>query len=180
MTQQATSFTCPNGHVSIDPDYCSECGDRLDPEACPGCGMGMASGIRYCEACGYDLRAGDVQPAAHNGTLWVAVQADPTLVDTPDHDAEQLFPLDLAETRLGRFLQSRAPEAEITIDDPGISRCHLAFSRDAEGQFSVRDLNSTNGTQLNGVDLAAGVEMPIKPGDLLELGEWTRLAIRAG
>jgi len=127
-----------------------------------------------------------VSASAEAIALWVCVQVDPSRVIKPNPDnpcpaewTEQLFPLDLAETRVGRRSQARDAQADIPIADSGISRRHLSFRRTADGGFAVLDLNSTNGTKLNDAELEAGILTPIKPGDQLTIGEWTRLAIRA-
>lgn len=66
---------CPKGHTSTDPDYCSECGARMDPsgaspaglatpsalatgavgEPCPDCMTPRPGNARYCEVCRYDF-----------------------------------------------------------------------------------------------------------------------------
>jgi len=117
--------------------------------------------------------------------LWVSVRVDPTLVLTPDPDnpcpvdtPEKLFPLDLAKTLVGRRSHDQDVHQEIPIADSGISRRHLTFLRAADSRVTVLDLNSTNGTKLNGMKLEAGVETLVRPGDELTIGEWTRLIIR--
>jgi hypothetical protein len=66
---------CPKGHVSTDPDYCSECGAKLDGapsaitptavmapdlaaggEPCPVCATQRVAGARFCEVCRYDFQ----------------------------------------------------------------------------------------------------------------------------
>lgn len=273
----ASTFTCPKGHDSTEPDYCSECGAKIDAALaaavdaagiCPDCGTSRVGPARYCEVCRYDFAplaepvpaeavpaepalaepalaalpdpsppppAAPVTPAdepepvedlppmwplplalrqpgrvspptappprapaaaapavplpapipGELQRLWVAVRVDPSLVGEPDPDnpcpadtTERLFPLDLAETLVGRRSQAKDVNPEIPIADSGISRRHLTFLRRADGGFSVLDLNSTNGTKLNDIKLEAGVETPIKTGDELVIGEWTRLIIR--
>lgn len=300
------TFDCPKGHDSTEPDYCSECGAKIDAALaaavdaagiCPDCGTSRMGHARYCEVCRYDF-APEPEPAApvpvepalaavvlpdppsppppvapppppvapppppppplvvapadepepaedlpplwplplafrqpgvgstptQSSTsqrrpprppapaaapptpvaaepaapkpppapvpsdlqrLWVAVRVDPTLVTSPDPDnpcpvdtAERVFPLDLAETLVGRRSQLKDVNPEIPVADSGISRRHLTFLRRPDGGFSVLDLNSTNGSKLNGFKLEAGVETPIRAGDELVLGEWTRLIIR--
>ncbi len=78
----ATTYPCPNGHLSSDPDYCSECGKKLDAtpsglsssagsasghapssgasdasgEACPDCGTVRATPTAaFCEVCRYNF-----------------------------------------------------------------------------------------------------------------------------
>jgi hypothetical protein len=77
---------CPKGHVSTDPDYCSECGARLDGvagtvppktaiareelaasadgEPCPVCGTRRVVGARFCEVCRYDFQTATLPGAA--------------------------------------------------------------------------------------------------------------------
>jgi hypothetical protein len=75
--------TCPNGHVSGDPDWCDTCGAPMrgpGPEAqaqtpadpggasasaggiaplpCPHCGALNAADNLFCESCGYDFTTG--------------------------------------------------------------------------------------------------------------------------
>lgn len=63
----------------------------------------------------------------------------------------------------------RADENTITIDDEEISRHHVAIFRNDEGKMVVEDLNSTNGTFLNGKRINTIV--PIARGDELWIGK---------
>ncbi len=63
----------------------------------------------------------------------------------------------------------RAADAGIHIDHPDISRHHVAFNI-ADGILSVMDLGSTNGTEVNGHELAPRVPVPLSPGDLIQVG----------
>jgi hypothetical protein len=54
----------------------------------------------------------------------------------------------------GRTVVGRGAEADITVDDPGISRQHLEISWDGNTAVA-RDLGSTNGSQVNGQPLTA-------------------------
>lgn len=60
----------------------------------------------------------------------------------------------------------RLPECDITIADPNISRRH-AEVRPAGTGFAVVDLNSTNGTKVNGV---AVTEQRLNDGDEISIG----------
>ncbi len=57
---------------------------------------------------------------------------------------EKVYPLDSS-----RLVVGREPKCEIQIDNLGISREHCAFSQRGEA-FLVQDLNSSNGTYVNG------------------------------
>ena len=56
------------------------------------------------------------------------------------------------------------------VDDSSVSRIHARFSLDREGKMTVRDLNSTNGTWLNGERLQPNESRTLQQGDHLRLG----------
>ncbi len=58
-------------------------------------------------------------------------------------------------------------EADVVIDDPEISRRH-ALVRACEGYFEIEDLDSLNGTWVNGSRIAESVRL--EPGDVVRLG----------
>jgi hypothetical protein len=68
-------YACPKGHQSTEPDFCSECGSRIQgasappaapappakvaAEACPDCGATRAADSgSFCEVCGYNFVTG--------------------------------------------------------------------------------------------------------------------------
>ena len=61
-------------------------------------------------------------------------------------------------------------------DDPELSRHHAEIERDEDGQFTIKDLASTNGTFVNGKQLEAPVLLAL--GDEIEVGG-TKLVVRA-
>ena len=66
------TYLCPKGHQSTEPDYCSECGAKMQAAApapvqsapaniaehCPDCGTPRDPDIAFCEICGYDFVTG--------------------------------------------------------------------------------------------------------------------------
>lgn len=56
------------------------------------------------------------------------------------------------------------------LSDDTVSRMHARFSVDREGEMTVRDLNSTNGTWINGERLSPNESRPIRQGDHIRLG----------
>lgn len=77
--------------------------------------------------------------------------------------------------RLGRCVRledvelvlGRSPEAGFTIEHPSVSRLHCSVQREALGA-SVRDLDSKNGTRVNGRQVRGG---ELRDGDHLMVGE---------
>jgi hypothetical protein len=231
MTMQTT---CPKGHVSADPDYCSECGVKLDgtPSAigaatapedsitggggppCPVCATPRVVGSRFCEVCRFDFQGATAAPAAAAPSPgkqqpqvtapspapgpaataseqvpqhWdVVVTVDPALNKNPDpaqrcpqNALERVFPLDLDENLVGRRSDKKDIHPEIMVADPGISRRHLSIRRRDDGGMLAIELGSTNGTSLNDAPLEPGIPTPLRDGDQLTLGCWTRLTVRA-
>lgn len=80
--------------------------------------------------------------------------------------------------RQGTVRIGRAPEAEIRLGDPDLSRLHaeLTITPGARGHVRVSDLGSTNGTTLDGMPVGAEA-MRLEPGSLLRLGETTLTAV---
>jgi predicted component of type VI protein secretion system len=62
----------------------------------------------------------------------------------------------------------RDVNADITINDPEISRTHIRLTAQPDG-YLIEDLGSTNGTFINGQRITGS--MLLRPGDSLGLGE---------
>ena len=46
-----------------------------------------------------------------------------------------------------------------------------------DGDWSVMDPGSSNGTQVNGTEIAVGVPVPLHDGDRIHLGAWTVITV---
>lgn len=75
--------------------------------------------------------------------------------------------------RGGRAVIGRGSEADITVDDGGISRRHIEVLWDGE-RGQVTDLGSTNGSKLNGQKLSTAL---LPPDSVIEIGR-TRIVFR--
>ena len=118
--------------------------------------------------------------------LNVIILADPTIPDDeairqqcPKDEPPLTFPLDLDENLVGRRSENKKIFPEIDISDPGVSHRHLKFLRQPDGTFAALELGSSNGTALNGTPLKPGLLTPVKAGDEMILGLWTRLQLRS-
>ncbi|MEU0101178.1 FHA domain-containing protein [Streptomyces sp. NPDC006267] len=100
-----------------------------------------------------------------------AVPAQLHVVAGPDAGGVHL--LHGGQVRIGR-----SADADVPLDDPDVSRLHCAVTVSDDGQVSVADLGSTNGTSVDGVEVR---ERPVRlaPGALLRLGE-SALRLTAG
>jgi serine/threonine protein kinase len=113
-----------------------------------------------------------------------ADDADAASISFPAYAAERRFRLQGSTVRIGRRSQSLHIQPEIDLIgpplDPGVSRLHAALTTSPDGTWSVTDLGSPNGIQVNGKDVPSGTPIPLRPGDQIHLGVWTRITLVSG
>ncbi len=65
-----------------------------------------------------------------------------------------------------------AREADLILPEPSVSRMHARiYKKTDQNQWELEDLNSTNGTFVNGTKLDAYTKQIIKPGDLISIAD---------
>ena len=106
-------------------------------------------------------------------------------ISFPAHLPERRFPLAGTEVRIGRRSVSRGIEPEIDLAGPptdtGVSRLHAKLiAGPGQHNWSVVDLRSGNGIQVNGKDVPSGETVPLRHGDRIHLGAWTVITITRG
>lgn len=124
--------------------------------------------------------------SAPQSFIWEAlVQVDPSLYTDPDPsapcpigDPDRTFPLDLPESLIGRRSDRLDIHPELPLTDPGVSHRHAKIYRLPDRSLAFLDVGSTNGSAINGAEAAAGVKIPLKDGDQITVGCWTRITIR--
>jgi pSer/pThr/pTyr-binding forkhead associated (FHA) protein len=72
------------------------------------------------------------------------------------------------EIRNDRLTIGRSRDSDIFLEDLAVSRLHATVTRDASGQYKVRDENSANGTTVNGQRIG---ERVLEEGDEIALGQ---------
>ncbi|MFD0273746.1 FtsK/SpoIIIE domain-containing protein [Kitasatospora sp. NPDC127111] len=122
-------------------------------------------------------------PPLLDGAVLSLNEPDPTADDPDDApaaaelrviggpDAGGVHRLHGREIRVGR-----SADADVPLDDPDVSRLHLALHLGEDGRVTVRDLGSTNGTTLDGrivPPLAPEEAVPLDGTGLLRIGEST-------
>ncbi|WP_372349409.1 FHA domain-containing protein, partial [Streptomyces sp. KL116D] len=113
-------------------------------------------------------------PLTDGAVLSLGAPADPG--PEPDGAAAQLHVVagpDAGGVHLlhgGQIRIGRSADADVPLDDPDVSRLHCAVTLAADGQVSVVDLDSTNGTTVDGRPLGRR-PVRLSPGALLRLGE---------
>jgi hypothetical protein len=125
-------------------------------------------------------------PAAATGPRWeVLIRVDPNrnveqdpAKQPPVGEPDRTLPLDLEENLIGRRNLKQGVRQQVPVNDPGVSTRHAKLIVDSQGGLALLDVGSTNGTQLNSQDVEMGVTTPLKDGDEIEIGYWTRIIIR--
>lgn len=172
--------------------------------SCSNCGEPHGPDDVFCENCGFDFASqtlpdAQATPVAPSGAVAVATVAvvsvdrdyyehtiGGTELDFPDPVPSPVeVPLVGAKALVGRHSQSRGifPEidvAEIT-GDPAASSRHAMLEHDDDGNWTVDDLGSTNGTLVGAIDsdvISPGKLVACPPGTPIFIGAWTRIELR--
>lgn len=87
-----------------------------------------------------------------------------TLVVAIGHDAQDRVELQGDLVAVGRI-----EDSDLLLDDISVSRHHAVFQRTASGRITVRDLNSLNGTYVNGTRVEESV---LRSGDEIQIGKY--------
>jgi ribosomal protein L37AE/L43A len=220
------AYVCPKGHESTEPDYCSECGAKINGGAaapvqpaeaiplpattaqdCPDCGtLREHSGVAFCEICGYNFMTGargevpapmpsapvaqasaPPVPAAESqpASGWsLVVSIDPSLRQPVSPDPPTGIPSSTIAIKdpvslIGRTSPTRGIFPEVPVDhDEAVSRRHALLQLGADGALALRDIGAANGTRLNGRDVQPMTDNPLKDGDEITLGHWTRISVK--
>ncbi len=145
----AGTVQCPECGSPVVPGqpFCPKCGKRLTAPkdagpACSNCGTALPHGAQYCAACGNPASPG-VEPRKSQTSAFAAKRADvpgEIVVLEESGEVSERHSLAGEETTIGR------EGADIEFeDDPFMSPLHAQVTV-RDGQFSVRDLGSRNGT----------------------------------
>ena len=72
----------------------------------------------------------------------------------------------------GQLIVGRGNECDLQITDKELSRKHLSILK-SEGKVWITDLNSTNGTRLDGETIQPGAQVPLSTGQEIQIGSVT-------
>jgi len=148
-------------------------------QVCAHCGKENQEGTLYCDRCGVALgpmplatRQLSTDEAARLTTS--ALGPEGVLILQIGPNAAPVMIQIKKEIILGRVTDFSEGVTYINLtpygaDESGVSRRHARLMRDNNAIY-LMDLNSTNGTRLNGEPLAASTERRIQDGDEVMLG----------
>lgn len=192
-TSSSSSTPCPDCgtiHEINEGKFCEICGHNFETGKSGGLPMDLPPivippldipTIATTSPPPADCPPPPVQTAA---TWTVTVTIDPTIAAAespppPTNQPDHTFKLQPGTTNLiGRNSAARAIAPEIALDtDTAVSTRHALLDAQSDGQLVLRDIGSSNGTQINGVDLVPMKDYPLKPTDRITIGHWTAIVI---
>lgn len=175
---------------------------------CPNCSQAVREGAKFCPHCGYNIGEHEVKPpqavqppppvqgvpagrpirpqppVASSGGTPPATQRLETV--NPDEvklivrwmgGSTQDYQITKQTATVGR-----APGNDIVVNHPAVSGRHLSLDL-VPGAFTITDLNSTNGTLVNGQRIPSGTPHRINMGDAIRIGDltgnWISLGLQA-
>jgi hypothetical protein len=187
-----TPISIENRSVAIQP--CPDC--TTPHEADTG---------SFCEICGYNFLTSakggnpfatfpppvNLSPSLSTtpisavnpvGQWQLIISIDPTLAtpDSPTAPTQAPITINLNQgaNLIGRTSQARAIHPEIPIDwDDAVSSRHGILTLQPDGALVLRDIGSSNGTMVNGKEIAIMADISIASGDEITLGHWTRITL---
>ena len=115
----------------------------------------------------------------------VSITVDPTLKvegspDVPPDFEPVVAALRAGSNLIGRSSPRRGILPEVALDhDDAVSHRHALFDVHTDGTLTLRDIGSSNGTSVNGKEIAQLTDVQVNDGDQVTLGHWTRLLIKA-
>lgn len=115
---------------------------------CPVCSFLNSADANFCSACGSPLSTRTEMDTGRVPVIGVDVPGAGEvgqMIITRGASAGARFAISDELTRIGRD-----PRSEIFLDDITVSRNHAEVRHEPDGQYSLSDLGSLNGTYLDG------------------------------
>ncbi len=164
-------ITCPHCNTINNPQskFCVRCGKPLSAGSqvsknlnCSKCGMPISQASQFCPNCGASTQS-LVQSAQAPGTQLVPQGTISLVIRYPDGKVDE-YPLTSGlPINLGRN-----PGNQIQISFPGVSGQHLQMTLE-DDTLSVIDLDSTNGTEINGQRIPPNSPQKLQGGDIMRI-----------
>ncbi len=197
----------PAGNNSLSVQPCPDCGTPHEADSgnfCEICGYSFLTGVgggdpfpaitrlsKNEAASTQNIPAeqspnmptsGSISPAQAKIEWQAIISIDPSLASPSSPTAPAQTPITINLTHpinlIGRSSQARAIHPEIALDfDDAVSSRHAILTIHPDGSMVLRDIGSANGTMVNGKDIAIMADVPIRSGDEITLGHWTRIRL---
>jgi hypothetical protein len=189
---------CPACGTPLDGRFCESCGhDSL--AAPPPAAVAPPTPAAPPPAPTAPSPPATAPPSAAAGSWTATVSADRAYYESviaiggpdaasitfPAYCPDRYFPLRANQVSIGRRSTSRGIHPDIDLtgppEDPGVSHLHAVLVVGPNGDLSIVDLGSSNGTTVNdsSTSLRANTPHPLSTGDRIHLGAWTTITVRA-
>ncbi len=158
---EAVVETAPPAGVAVEAPPAAPVEEEL---RCPVCGIKVLPNQAFCSSCGAALKSAAAVEAAPAGPH-LEVAKSGAIIPLPSQ----------AETLIGREdeVSGIYPDVDMTPhggDEAGVSRRHARLIHEG-GKWFIVDLDSTNGTYLNGNELTPKTRYELHDGDRISLGD---------
>ena len=189
--------TCPDCQAPRDGRFCETCGHDFLAETPPassptpasapapgGAAPAAPGGPAPAEPGGWRVVA--TADREYHRRMLASADAGADQVPFPAYCPERRFALSGAEVLIGRRSSTRGIEPGIDLtgppEDAGVSHAHALLVRTTEGSWNVVDLDSANGTYVNGSadPIPPNQPVPLADRDRIHVGGWTTLTVLAG
>ncbi|MGB3443296.1 MAG: FHA domain-containing protein, partial [Actinophytocola sp.] len=178
---------------------CQACGADLAGRFCEACGQDSMAVVTTPPPAAVEPAPPVPADRMPEATTWTAtVTADRAYYDSvmavdgpdasgitfPAYCPDRHFPLQGKQVSIGRQSRSRGIMPDIDLigppEDPGVSHLHALLVAQADGSWSIVDLDSANGTVVNDEQnpLPPNAPRPMTEGDRVYIGAWTRITLR--
>ncbi|MBM3238177.1 FHA domain-containing protein [Candidatus Poribacteria bacterium] len=143
---------------------------------CPKCGVSNPADSKFCSECGAKLREAPVsEPTVPTPTPTPppTPTPKPSVATLVTATGQEIALPDKAEIIIGRTDVGIVVDIDTTPfggHPGGVSRRHCKITVQGD-QYSIDDLNSTNGTFVDGTQLAANTPTPLQNGAQIVLGK---------
>jgi len=125
-----------------------------------------------------------VADPAYHARMQELAGPDVPPIPFPAYCPERRFPVRTTQLLIGRRRPSRGIEPDVDLtgppEDAAVSHSHALLVAGPDGDWSVVDLASANGTYVN--DSTEAIEphipVPVKAGDRIHVGAWTTLTVQ--
>jgi ribosomal protein L37AE/L43A len=175
------TFVCPKQHESSEPDYCSECGARIEgaaaepaaapaaalPGTCPECGAARdQKDVVFCEICGYNFATGArgevpamppivAAPPAATPRAWaVELSIDPAMHEAGSPEPPASFAASTVDLKLGLNLIGRRSAARAIHPEIDLSHDTAVSHRHA-----LIEVNAAGAASLRDIGAANGTRL---------------------
>jgi hypothetical protein len=189
---------CGTPHDPTDGIFCEICGYNfktkahgeipIDPVEIPPAVIPMPIEIPPLEILSNlppETPSSTIGGSAPSGPItWqLEITIDPSLAapESPPPPSQRpiVIPLSKPMSLIGRTSATRANYPDVALDfDEAVSSRHAVLNL-TSSSLTLRDIGSSNGTYVNGIEIKPMVDIQLKPGDMFSLGHWTKITVQA-